>query len=137
MSTTSNYRKHPAKKLVCLLLTLTLLLTLSAAAFAAGTHEISDGAFPLYANSMNTGMEMKLYFLDGVGDLPYMEVNDLVTLLRMFFASEFAISVEDAVVTVTRTNEAYSAACGPAEGRHEILRALRRRRGNPSGGLRH
>ena len=68
MSTTSNYRKHPAKKLVCLLLTLTLLLTLSAAAFAAGTHEISDGAFPLYANSMNTGMEMKLYFLDGVGD---------------------------------------------------------------------
>ncbi len=24
MSTTSNYRKHPAKKLVCLLLTLTL-----------------------------------------------------------------------------------------------------------------
>ena len=75
MSTTSNYRKHPAKKLVCLLLTLTLLLTLSAAAFAAGTHEISDGAFPLYANSMNTGMEMKLYFLDGVGDLPYMEVT--------------------------------------------------------------
>ena len=87
MSTTSNYRKHPAKKLVCLLLTLTLLLTLSISAFAAGTHEISDGAFPLYANSMNTGMEMKLYFLDGVGDLPYMEVNDLVTLLRMFFAA--------------------------------------------------
>ena len=109
MSTTSNYRKHPAKKLVCLLLTLTLLLTLSAAAFAAGTHEISDGAFPLYANSMNTGMEMKLYFLDGVGDLPYMEVNDLVTLLRMFFESEFAVSAEDAVVTITRTNEAYSA----------------------------
>ena len=70
MSTTSNYRKHPAKNLLCLLLTLTLLLTLSAAAFAAGTHEISEGAFPLYANSMNTGMEMKLYFLDGVGDRP-------------------------------------------------------------------
>ena len=101
--------KTTMKKLLCLLLTLTVLLPLGAAAFAAETHEITDDVFPLCAaNGMNTGMELKLYFLDGVKDLPYMELNDLVTLLRMFFMSEFAVSVEENLVTITRTNDAYS-----------------------------
>ena len=92
------------KKLLCILLILSMGFTLSVAAFAEDQHEITDDVFPLFSNSMNTGMELKLYFLDGVKDLPYMELSDLMTLLRMFFMSEFAVSAEENLVTITRTN---------------------------------
>ena len=72
------------KKLLSILLALTMVLSLGVPAFAADAHEISSAAFPLYHNSNSLGMDVKLYFLDGATDLPYIEANDFLTLLDDF-----------------------------------------------------
>ena len=37
---------------------------------------------------MDMGMELTLYFLDGVNDLPYVEINDLCELTGMINGEE-------------------------------------------------
>ena len=61
------------KKFLSILLVLTMLLPLGVPAFAADAHEITSGEFPLYNYSTSLGRDVKLYFLDGAADLPYIE----------------------------------------------------------------
>ena len=41
-------------------------------------HEITSAEFPLYNYSTSLGCDVKLYFLDGAADLPYIEANDFL-----------------------------------------------------------
>ena len=96
------------KKTVSLILALALLLSLAVPALAEDRHEIASAIYPLYSDSNDTGMKMKLYFLDGANDLPYIEANDLRELMDIFYDSSqknisFPITAKDSIVTFTRT----------------------------------
>ena len=97
------------KKLLCMLLALTMLLSLGAPALAAG-HEITKNSFPLYPMGMDMGMELTLYFLDGVNDLPYVELKDWMELLNAINGEEdgtgYRLSLETAgpIACYTREN---------------------------------
>ena len=96
------------KKLLCMLLALTMLLSLCAPAFAEESHTITSEAFPLYTTGADTGETFKLYFLDGVTDLPYMEISDLCELLTGLIGEgivTFTKDVQGPVVTITRNHE--------------------------------
>ncbi len=84
------------KKMLSLVLTLAMLLTLAAPALSEDRHEITGSEYPLYVGSVNFG-SMPLYFLDGVTDLPYMEatnVHELIASLMNSPAGDFAYSME-------------------------------------------
>ena len=97
------------KKLLCMLLILTMLLSLGVPAFAAG-HEITKDSFPLYPMGMDMGMELTLYFLDSVNDLPYVELKDWMELLNAINGEEdgtgYRLSLETAgpIACYTREN---------------------------------
>ena len=95
------------KKLLCVLLALSLALSLCVPAFAEESHTITSEAYPYYLVGENTGETMTLYFLDGVTDLPYMEAHDLCALLDGIIADDrpethFTMDVNGPVVTYTR-----------------------------------
>ena len=97
------------KKLLSILLILSMFASLGVTAFAAETHEITSAAFPLYFDSDDMGMDVTLYFLDGVTDLPYIEVNDWLRLMDNFFDGpgtdiNYSIETDGPVVTYTRHN---------------------------------
>ncbi len=52
---------------------------------------------------------MSLYFKDDAQDLPYIEVNDCINLLKKVYNDtlDFSISRESKVVTVSRYNKLY------------------------------
>lgn len=96
------------KKMLSILLALTMLLSLCAPAFAEESHTITGEAFPLYTMGADTGETFKLYFLDGVTDLPYMEISDLCDLMTGLIGQEivtFTKEIHGPVVTVTRNHE--------------------------------
>ena len=96
------------KKLLCMLLALTMVLSLCAPAFAEESHTITGEDIPLYTVGQETGETMKLYFLDGVKDLPYMEISDLCDLLTGLIGDgivTFTKDVQGPVVTITRNHE--------------------------------
>ncbi len=96
------------KKLLCMLLALTMVLSLCAPAFAEESHIITGEDIPLYTFGQETGETMKLYFLDGVTDLPYMEISDLCDLMTGLIGQEivtFTKEIHGPVVTVTRNHE--------------------------------
>ena len=76
------------KKLLCVLLMLSLVLSLCIPAFAEQSHTVTSEAYPYYLIGEDTGKKMTLYFLDGVTDLSYMEVHDLCSLLNEIFEDE-------------------------------------------------
>ena len=97
------------KKLLSILLILSMFASLGVTAFAAETHEITSAAFPLYFDSDDMGMDVTLYFLDGVTDLPYIEVNDWLSLMDNFFDGpgtdiNYSIETDGPFVTYTRHN---------------------------------
>ena len=97
------------KKLLSILLILSMFASLGVTAFAAETHEITSAAFPLYFDSDDMGMDVTLYFLDGVTDLPYIEANDWLSLMDNFFDGpgtdiNYSIETDGPVVTYTRHN---------------------------------
>ena len=97
------------KKLLSILLILSMFASLGVTAFAAETHEITSAAFPLYFDSDDMGMDVTLYFLDGVTDLPYIEVNDWLSLMDNFFDGpgtdiNYSIETDGPVVTYPRHN---------------------------------
>ena len=68
-------------------------------------HEITSASYPLYP----TETELTLYFLDGVTDLPYIEINDWMALFGSFYetadaAISFDLKAEGPIVTATRHN---------------------------------
>ena len=73
------------KRLLALLITLSLLLGCAAAepvaetaAEPATTHQIEMKTFPFYVGSKTTiwWEDFPLYFVDGTEDLPFVELND-------------------------------------------------------------
>ena len=98
------------KKLIATLLTLVLLLSLCAPAFAEAAHTITSEAYPVYKEAEPLGGDLTLYFLDGVKDLPYLEINTWTELLNGFYyersgkAISFEMKVEGPIVTYTRSN---------------------------------
>ena len=103
------------KKLLSILLALTMVLSLGVPAFAADAHEITSAAFPIYHNSVSLGMDVKLCFLDGAADLPYIEANDFLTLLNALILGSkdhdlsFSMESDGPVVTYIRQNPAENA----------------------------
>lgn len=105
------------KKLISLILALVMILSLAAcgepaadegaktASTESAAHEIAEKSFPFYLDTMNVGEEVKLYFLDGVEDLPYVELNDwmgLVNMLNMGNGYELTLETDGAVACFTR-----------------------------------
>ena len=78
-------------------------------------HEITSAEYPLYNYSTSLGCDVKLYFLDGAADLPYIEANDFLPLLNDFIlgSSEkglcFTLEADGPVVTYIRQNPAENA----------------------------
>lgn len=103
------------KKLLSILLALTMVLSLGVPAFAADAHEITSAAFPIYHNSVSLGMDVKLCFLDGAADLPYIEANDFLTLLDALILGSkdhdlsFSMESDGPVVTYIRRHPAEGA----------------------------
>ena len=73
------------KKLVGILLILAMLLSMCVPALAEGAHEIVGKDYPFYLSTEDTGGTMKLYLLDGVNDLPWVELSDWMELLVMAY----------------------------------------------------
>lgn len=72
-------------------------------------HKITSEEFPAYFEADESAKDMTLYFLDGVKDLPYLEINDLIPLLNEVYHNtvDYDISKKDDVVTVSRDNKLY------------------------------
>ena len=76
------------------------------------THEITSRTFPLYFDDKKMNEEQTLYFLDGVTDLPYIEANDWLTLMRSVYENpgfpvDFKMSADGSIVTYTRPSDRY------------------------------
>jgi hypothetical protein len=69
-------KDNTMKKLLSILLALAMFLSLGISAFAEEKHEITSAAYPLCMGEMQMGVDLPLYFLDGVNDLPYIDFKD-------------------------------------------------------------
>ena len=99
------------KKLLSILLILAMISSLGVTAFAEDRREITSAEFPFYLMGDDSGEKVTLYFLDGVNDLPYVELNDWMDLLNMIIGDEddengYRLSLETAgpVACYTREN---------------------------------
>ncbi|SFG19952.1 S41 family peptidase [Oribacterium sp. WCC10] len=76
-----------------------------------GKHEITSESYPLYMNNDPMGMDLKLYFLDGVKDLPYIESEDIHFLINDAVLGDeeagisFSMEKDGSIVTYTRHNK--------------------------------
>lgn len=61
---------------------------------AADAHEITSAAFPLCMGEMEMGVDLPLYFLDGVDDLPYIEFKDFQQNLLDNLFDDFAAGID-------------------------------------------
>ena len=103
--------------LLSLLLTAVVLLTCVSPAFAdsAGLHSIVTETYPFYTGKTLDSIldqEFPLYFLDGVDDLPFVEIYDWAELLYFINTSLFSdigyglkIEYKGDIVTLERENE--------------------------------
>lgn len=107
------------KRLLGVILAATMCLLCGAVACAgeetAKKHTLTSAEYPLYIGTVDLNMPLKLYFCDGVTDLPYMEVNDWLPLMSHTVGSSskgvsFTIAADGPVVTLTRQNEKEDAA---------------------------
>ena len=76
----------------------------------ADKHEITDATYPLYRDADDTGMRMKLYFVDGADDLPYIDAADFGDLVNNFYDNSkkdvsFPLETEGNTATYTRTSD--------------------------------
>ena len=110
------------KRLICILLSCLLLFVSGAFAETATepketVHQIETKAYPFYMGSKEDKWpeDFPLYFLDGVYDLPYVDLNDWARVLnklypqmdaRMFSGYQVSVEVkqESGRVTYTREN---------------------------------
>ena len=97
------------KKLISLFLGLCLMAgIMPVMAESAASHEITGNEFSFYFDSDDTGMKVKLWFVDGANDLPYMDAKDFFGLYGDFCGTQrkqvsFSMKAEGPVVTVTRS----------------------------------
>ena len=96
------------KKLIALFLCLCLMAGIvPVVAESTAAHEIANKEFTFYFDSDDTGMKVKLYFVDGVNDLPYMEANEFCEMFGNFCSVQrkqvsFSLKAEGPVTTWTR-----------------------------------
>ncbi|WP_031550146.1 S41 family peptidase [Oribacterium sp. FC2011] len=75
---------------------------------AGGEHEITSESYPVYAMTEPLGMDMKLYFLDGVKDLPYIESEEILFLINDALLGDeasginFTMEKNGSIITYTR-----------------------------------
>ena len=77
----------------------------------AGGEKSTENKYPLYYQGAKL-QELPLYFLNDVNDLPYIEVDDCVALLKNFYqfidkSDELSISKSGSIVKLVRQNETY------------------------------
>lgn len=68
---------------------------------AYGKHGITKEEFPIYVMGIDTEKKMTLYFLDGVKDLPYVELQDWMEFMNWFITG----GDEDSVYKLTLETE--------------------------------
>ena len=106
------------KRIMAILLTLAMLLGCCAVAEPAEaveatgteTYEIETKNFPVYVpNIAEAYAEIPLYFVDGVDDVPFMEIHDWVEFLDGSDDDEYQLTVsvndEGNLVTLVREND--------------------------------
>ena len=96
------------KKLIGLLLTFAMLLSLCVPALATESHSITCEEFPLNIGGVEGSDKVKLYFLDGVTDLPWLEMHDVCELLTLSIGKmivPFTMDIQGPIVTITRNHE--------------------------------
>ena len=106
------------KRIMAILLTLAMLLGCCAVAEPAEaveatgteTYEIETKNFPVYVpNTAEAYTEIPLYFVDGVDDVPFMEIHDWVKFLDNSDDDEYQLTVsvndEGNLVTLVREND--------------------------------
>lgn len=74
-----------------MLLILALALTMAVfgvVACARDKRAVTSAEFPFYLMDDDSGEEVTLYFLGGVGDLPYVELKHWMDLLNMIIGDE-------------------------------------------------
>ncbi len=77
----------------------------------AGGEKSTENKYPVYYHGYLTA-NISLYFLNDVNDLPYVEVDDSVELLKFLYQFidkpiELKVSKSGSIVTLVRQNETY------------------------------
>ena len=102
------------KKLLALLLTLSLLLCALPAALAEQTPEISLRTATLYDRTAAQTSEITLYFLNGQTDIPYIDMDTALRLLSMIreigpdAGFEVTMETEEKQIVFTRENGSHA-----------------------------
>lgn len=97
------------KKLIALFVSLCLIAGIvPVVAESTAALEITGSEFPFYSDSNDTGMKVKLWFVGGANDLPYMDAKDFFELYGNFCGTQrkqvsFSMKAEGPIVTVTRS----------------------------------
>ena len=73
---------------------MTICLSLGVPTFAEDKHEITSESFPLYMGEMQMGIDLPLYFLDGVNDLPYIDFKDFQEYLLQNLFDDYATGID-------------------------------------------
>ena len=93
MTMNNKEEKNMIKRILALLTALAMLLGCAAAETAPeavkGTHQIEMKAVPLYLENPDTlwPEDFPVYFVDGVEDLPFVELNDWAKLIEWHFTT--------------------------------------------------
>ena len=102
------------KKLILLVLALGLAVLSGAGCAENGKHDLTSASFPLYYETFETGTDMRLYFVDGVKDLPYIEAEDMLAMLEEFYDApavgidiHFTLEKNGSVLTYRRLDDQY------------------------------
>ena len=99
------------KRFLPVLFTFVLVLSCAAGVNAAEaadtTHQIEMKTYPFYLNSREETWpeEFPLYFVDGVYDMPFVEVNDWAEVLNWFFTTNGGDLYADYKITVDISEE--------------------------------
>ncbi len=96
--------KKLAASILALMIALAALAGTGAAESGAAEHTITGSDFPLFQNTYDTELVIPLKFVDGATDLPYIEVNDLLNMLILFFEEDYTVRQEGSCVTFLREN---------------------------------
>ena len=73
-------------KLLSVIIAIVLMLNLMPLPAAAETdHQIEEKVVTLYVGAIDSNTEFPLYFMDGVADLPWVELNAWCDLLNLLY----------------------------------------------------
>ena len=80
----------------------------------APAHTVETKSYPVYVGAIDAHQNVKLHFLDGVNDLPYLDADEAGGLIGSFLGTptmqySFSLDKKGSVVTITRKNTNASA----------------------------